>query len=346
MLVSVDGSTNDAIKVPHLRNIYDKSGCDMTSTKSLAGFGVLHDGSVDSAARFVEEPAFALTSVQDTADLVAFLLAFSGSDLPAGSNNILNLEPPGTPSNDTHAAVGRQATYASPTPPPAETTLVASLVTLADADEIGLVVKGIAAGEVRGWYYDSATGLLQSDRAAQVMTLAGLQAGAAAGSERTFTAVPKGSEVRIGVDRDSDGWFDRDELDLGSDPNDPLSTPGPAPFTAPEPPQRLRAVPLGTDRINLSWLDTSSTESGFTLERSPAGTDQWTLVATLPANAHAWPDTGLPMGVYDYRVRAFNAAGRSGFALARHVATEGGLVSRLQAESLPDVKRSDYRGTH
>jgi hypothetical protein len=249
-------------------------------------------------------------------------------------------------SKDAHAAVGRQATYASATPPIATQALVASLVALADADEIGMVVKGIAAGEPRGWYYDSASGLLQSDRDVQVMTLAGLQAGAAAGNERTFTAVPEGSEVRIGVDRDSDGWFDRDELDLGSDPNDPDSTPGPAPFAAPTPPRRLQAIPLGTDRVNLSWLDTSPSETGFALERSPAGADRWELVAELPPDAGAWPDTGLAMGVFDYRVRAFNAAGHSGYALARNVATEGGAVSHRQAESLPVIDRSDYRGSH
>jgi len=45
------------------------------------------------------------------------------------------------------------------------------------------------------------------------------------GAELTFTAVPSGSEVRIGVDRDEDGFFDRDELDAGSNPADPVSTP-------------------------------------------------------------------------------------------------------------------------
>ena len=42
----------------------------------------------------------------------------------------------------------------------------------------------------------------------------------------TVTVVPKGTEQRAGVDRDSDGFFDRDELDAGSDPADPESVPG------------------------------------------------------------------------------------------------------------------------
>ena len=37
--------------------------------------------------------------------------------------------------------------------------------------------------------------------------------------------MPPGSGLRIGIDRDEDGFFDRDEIDGGSDPADPGSTP-------------------------------------------------------------------------------------------------------------------------
>jgi mono/diheme cytochrome c family protein len=84
-IVSVDGGTNVSMKVPHLRTLYDKVGCDLTQTSNRAGFGFLHDGSVDSLARFVAEPLFRVRSDQEVADLVAFLLAFSGGDLPAGT---------------------------------------------------------------------------------------------------------------------------------------------------------------------------------------------------------------------------------------------------------------------
>jgi hypothetical protein len=48
---------------------------------------------------------------------------------------------------------------------------------------------------------------------------------AGAGAEVTITAVLEGCETRLGVDRDEDGYRDRDELDQGSDPADPNSTP-------------------------------------------------------------------------------------------------------------------------
>jgi hypothetical protein len=41
----------------------------------------------------------------------------------------------------------------------------------------------------------------------------------------TFTCTPPGSGVRIGLDRDMDGFMDGDEIAAGSDPANPLSTP-------------------------------------------------------------------------------------------------------------------------
>src|SRR5262249_51198276 len=45
------------------------------------------------------------------------------------------------------------------------------------------------------------------------------------GSELTVTGVPAGSGRRLGIDQDRDGYPDGDELDAGSNPGDPLSTP-------------------------------------------------------------------------------------------------------------------------
>ena len=50
--------------------------------------------------------------------------------------------------------------------------------------------------------------------------------GAGPGSEITFTAVPTGSQTRLGVDRDGDGFYDAEELAVCSNPGDATNFPG------------------------------------------------------------------------------------------------------------------------
>lgn len=224
-LISNDGLTNKAFKVPQLRNLYEKVGFDATKISSRAGFGFLHDGSVDSIARFVNLLAFNVTSDQETANLVAFMLALSGSDLPSGSSGNL-FEPPGTASQDAHAAVGTQTTLVDAgTASATQLQLLTDMLALADLGEVGVVVKGKQGGLDRGYAYLGG-GSFQADRQSESPTAAALQAAAAVGSELTYTVVPAGTETRVGIDRDGDGALDRDELDAGSDPADAASTPG------------------------------------------------------------------------------------------------------------------------
>ncbi len=220
-LVAVDGSTNVAMKVPQLRNMHEKVGFDCTQDENVAGFGFLHDGSVDSLARFVSEPLFGPQSVQDVADLVAFMLAFAGSDLPTGSV-VGFAEPPGPPSLDTHAGVGQQVTLSGGPQPP----VVATMLALATTGDVDLIVKGVQAAENRGWVYDRMAGLFLADRDTDApLTPAGLTALAAAGAPQTWTLVPAGLGTRLGIDRDEDGFGDATERDAGSDPTSQASTP-------------------------------------------------------------------------------------------------------------------------
>jgi DNA-binding beta-propeller fold protein YncE len=208
-MVSVDGSTNITIKTPQIRNAYFKVGFECTQPESLGGFGFLHDGSVDSIARFVAEPVFNVASDQEVADLVAFILCLSGSDLPAGAVNN-PLSPPGVPSKDSHAAVGTQVTITSPTPTAPQLALIQSLTTMAQNGKIGLIVKAAIGGQPRGFTYMPATQLFQSDRAGQTFSPTALRDLAAPATPLTYTAVPIGTQVRMGIDRDEDGVLDGD----------------------------------------------------------------------------------------------------------------------------------------
>jgi len=223
-IVSMDGSTNISIKVPQLRNLYEKVGFDVTQLSNRSGFGYLHDGSIDSLTRFITEPVFVVTSDQQVADLVAFLLSFSGSDLPMGNPNNPQ-ELPGPLSQDTHAAVGWQVTVDAVNRDSREVRdLLDAMMAEADFDRVGLVAKGVFQGEPRGFAYTGAA-KAQSDRDGETIKVKDLRLAADFGAEITFTVVPFGAETRIGIDRDEDGYYDGDEQDACSDPADPRSTP-------------------------------------------------------------------------------------------------------------------------
>ena len=101
-----------------------------------------------------------------------------------------------------------------------------------NAGDCDLVVKGNVGGVARGAVFVGG-GNFQPDRNADaVIANATLRALAAtAGQELTYTCVPPGNGTRIGIDRDEDGFFDRTEIEAGSDPADPLSIPGSGPTT-------------------------------------------------------------------------------------------------------------------
>jgi Fibronectin type III domain len=81
----------------------------------------------------------------------------------------------------------------------------------------------------------------------------------------------------------------------------------------PRAPLNLLATAVSQSQIDLTWTDTSDNEQGFQIQRSTGNPfEEPPIVATLPANATSWSDTGLPANSgFGYRVRAVNAAGVS-----------------------------------
>lgn len=87
-------------------------------------------------------------------------------------------------------------------------------------------------------------------------------------------------------------------------------------------PTDLAAVVDSDIQVSLAWTDTATSETNYTVERSPNGSDNWTVI-TLPANSTSYIDTELaPSTPYFYRVRS-NVAGtlQSPYSLTVSVTT-------------------------
>jgi FtsP/CotA-like multicopper oxidase with cupredoxin domain len=89
---------------------------------------------------------------------------------------------------------------------------------------------------------------------------------------------------------------------------------GGPPQTPPNDPSNLSATTVSSSGINLAWTDNSNDESEFEIERSPSG-GSFANVGSVGANVTTFSDAGLsPDTAYDYRVRATNGAGNSGYS--------------------------------
>ena len=205
-VIDIPGAGDDQNrKNAPLRDSYRKVGADRTSQTAKYGFGFDHAGE-DSTIQNVLSVGFnfpaGTTGTTQKRDIEAYVLSFG---------------------SDTHAAVGVQTTASNAGGSGDNAALITQMLTLANAGSVGLVVKGMQNGEQRGWMLIG--GRFQSDRRAESITPSNLLARAAVGSELTYTVVPAGSQERIGVDRDADGFYDGDEMDAGSDAANGADTP-------------------------------------------------------------------------------------------------------------------------
>jgi len=217
------------LKVPHLRNMYQKVGMfGMPRTPifnpgdnefmgdQVRGFGFIHDGSVDTMFRFNRVMAFTqgpdnVTGLPPNAEgdamrrkLESFMLAFDTNLAPIVGQQV-------TLTRANAAAVGPRLEL---------------LMARADAGECELIAKTQQGQHEQGFLYTGARRFVSDRKDFPVLPEAVLRQMAGSGRVAlTYTCTPPGSGTRMGIDRDEDGFLDGDERAAGSNPTDPKSTP-------------------------------------------------------------------------------------------------------------------------
>jgi len=102
---------------------------------------------------------------------------------------------------------------------------IALLESQASAGNTDLIARGSFFGRDIGFTYQNGAWLADT---AAIGTITDGQLRALVGfltPALTFTAVPPGEGLRLGVDRDGDGYADGDEIAAGTDPANPRSFP-------------------------------------------------------------------------------------------------------------------------
>lgn len=205
-----DGSPHSDLKVPHLRNMYEKFGPRFGSLTNAndppadqkTGFGFIHDGSIPDLGTFLSAGVFTLTA-QQVRDLTIFMAYFPTGIKPSVGRNLT--VPAGLP----------------PTGTPSQEALLSALIQVGNLADPGrhceLVASARGAARLRTYYLNGglgAGGLWTADAAGEPqVTTAALRQNAA--GPLTFMCATLGSGVRLGADRDLDGHLNGDDCAPG-----------------------------------------------------------------------------------------------------------------------------------
>lgn len=212
-------------RVPHLRNAYQKVGMfgmpavagkqpiDPFMGDQIRGFGFNSDGSIPTLFNFTSgfdfDPIQNAVGIPNTPEghaikrnMEQFMLAFDTNLAPIVGQQV-------TLTAGLAATVGPR---------------IDLLVARANAGECELVAKGRFGPHEAGFLYTGGGQFTVDRHDVGPVSDANLRSAATSnGGTLTYTCVPPGSGIRIGIDRDLDGVRDGDERRAGTHPADPLS---------------------------------------------------------------------------------------------------------------------------
>ncbi|MBY0276436.1 thrombospondin type 3 repeat-containing protein [Candidatus Binatia bacterium] len=213
---SFEGETQ-ILKIPHLRNIYQKVGMfgmpqigiilpgdNGHKGDQIRGFGFLHDGSIDTVFRFFRANVFSglppsgigtgFLSDTQRRQVEQFVLAMDSNLAPIVGQQITRTSSNGATVDPRISLLIARATTNFPS------------LQFPSSKECDLVVKGRIGGVPRGWRLNPSSGQFVPDTGGAAVTDAALRAlSNTSGQELTYTCVPPGSGQRVALDRDLDG---------------------------------------------------------------------------------------------------------------------------------------------
>ena len=89
-------------------------------------------------------------------------------------------------------------------------------------------------------------------------------------------------------------------------------------------PSGLSATAVSSSRIDLSWTDNSSAESGYRIEQKTGSGGSYTEIAVVDADVATYSNTGLSASTAYYcRVKAYNSSDNSNYSNEAHATTLG-----------------------
>jgi hypothetical protein len=185
VLPSGTGDSNfvQPVKVPHLRNMYQKTNLDFSEGGvSVNGFGFNHDGQIGGLVAQIDQPSFPVfqNNTADKQAIEAFELCFDTGTAPA-------------------VGYSRTLTASNVTSSPAQSdwTTLQNLAATSPAN-IDLIANGTIQGQVHGLLYLPASGTYQTDTAGLgPFTRAQLTGFIQSADTLTIMGVPPGSGSRM-----------------------------------------------------------------------------------------------------------------------------------------------------
>lgn len=203
--MSIEGpEVDENVKIPHLRNVYQKVGMFATNSMEdravemgpqIRGFGFGRIGGAGTAETFLSTLVFSALSEEQVKKLEELSLAY-----PSNMNPVVGQQVTVNPTN-----------HHLPTVHDRVQLLIERALVTQPRPECDLVASARLGGSAASWVMNSESQFVPARSGAAALPYTALMTQTiGAGEPVTFTCVPPGNGVRAGLDRNLDGVFDLD----------------------------------------------------------------------------------------------------------------------------------------